>query len=146
MQGVGAAIISPATLSIITTTFAEGAERNKALGIWGAMGGSGAAAGVLFGGLLTKYLGWKWIFFVNVPVAALVLLLTPRFVPRAASRATGLRRRRRGHGHGGQRAARLRISRAPVEGWGTVEDDRPLVVAAVLLVAFVVIEGRAGTR
>ena len=67
VQGVGAAIISPATLSIITTTFEEGSERNKALGIWGAMGGSGAAAGVLFGGILTKYAGWEWIFFVNVP-------------------------------------------------------------------------------
>src|SRR3954453_6232957 len=61
VQGRGGAIISPATLSIITTTFEEGPERNKALGIWGAMGGSGAAAGVLFGGILTKYLGWEWI-------------------------------------------------------------------------------------
>ena len=68
VQGLGAAIISPATLSIIMTTFEEGAERNKALGIWGAMGGSGAAAGVLFGGIITNYLGWEWIFFVNVPV------------------------------------------------------------------------------
>ena len=67
VQGVGAAIVSPATLSIITTTFEEGSERNKALGIWGAIGGSGAAAGVLFGGILTKYAGWEWIFFVNVP-------------------------------------------------------------------------------
>jgi MFS family permease len=73
VQGVGAAIISPATLSIITTTFEEGSERNKALGIWGAMGGSGAAAGVLFGGILTKYAGWEWIFFVNVPVGVIVL-------------------------------------------------------------------------
>src|SRR5438067_8428062 len=80
VQGLGAAVISPATLSIITTTFDEGAERNKALGIWGAMGGSGAAAGVLFGGILTKYLGWEWIFFVNAPVGALVLVFTPRFV------------------------------------------------------------------
>src|SRR5581483_2716941 len=80
VQGVGAAIVSPATLSIITTTFEEGAERNKALGIWGAMGGSGAAAGVLFGGILTKYAGWEWIFFVNVPVGALVLALAPRVV------------------------------------------------------------------
>jgi MFS family permease len=71
-QGLGAAIISPAALSIVTTSFAEGPERNKALGIWGALGGSGAAAGVLFGGVLTKYLGWEWIFFVNVPVGALV--------------------------------------------------------------------------
>src|SRR5881296_3644014 len=76
VQGLGAAIISPAALSIVTTTFTEGAERNKALGIWGALGGSGAAAGVLLGGVLTKYLGWEWIFFVNVPVGALVLALT----------------------------------------------------------------------
>src|SRR5206468_2826224 len=67
LQGLGAAIISPAALSIITTTFEEGPERNKALGIWGAIGGSGAAVGVLAGGVLTKYLGWEWIFFVNVP-------------------------------------------------------------------------------
>jgi len=62
------------------TTFEEGPERNKALGIWGAIGGSGAAVGVLAGGLLTKYLGWEWIFFVNVPVGVLVFLLTPRYV------------------------------------------------------------------
>ena len=88
VQGLGAAIISPATLSIVTTTFEEGAERNKALGIWGAMGGSGAAAGVLFGGILTKYAGWEWIFFVNVPVGVLVLLLTRRSCARAASRVS----------------------------------------------------------
>src|SRR5213082_817304 len=89
LQGIGAAIISPAALSIVTTTFEEGAERNKALGIWGALGGSGAAAGVLFGGILTKYLGWQWIFYVNVPVGALVLALTPRIV--RESRAPGER-------------------------------------------------------
>src|SRR5207253_6979587 len=76
VQGLGAAIISPAALSIVSTTFTEGAERNKALGIWGALGGSGAAVGVLLGGVLTKYLGWEWIFFVNVPVGALVLAVT----------------------------------------------------------------------
>ena len=81
VQGVGAAIISPAALSIVTTTFEEGPERNKALGIWGALGGSGAAAGVLIGGILTEYLGWEWIFFVNVPVGALVLALALPFVP-----------------------------------------------------------------
>ena len=62
------------------TTFEEGAERNKALGIWGALGGGGAAVGVLAGGVLTKYLGWEWIFYVNVPVGAIALALTPRFV------------------------------------------------------------------
>ena len=76
VQGLGAAILSPAALSIITTTFEEGAERNKALGIWGAMGGTGAAVGVLMGGVLTKWLGWEWIFFVNIPVGIAVLLLT----------------------------------------------------------------------
>jgi MFS family permease len=86
VQGLGAAVVSPATLAIITTTFEEGAERNKALGIWGAMGGGGSAAGVLFGGILTKYLGWEWIFFVNVPVGALVLALTRPIVARSPSR------------------------------------------------------------
>src|SRR5438034_2916468 len=80
VQGLGAAIISPAALSIITTTFEEGAERNKALGIWGAIGGAGAAVGVLAGGVLTKYLGWEWIFFVNVPVGVFAFLIAPRFV------------------------------------------------------------------
>src|SRR5579863_1592139 len=85
VQGLGAAIISPAALSIIMTTFEEGAERNKALGIWGAMGGSGSAVGVLAGGLLTKYLGWEWIFFVNVPVGVLAFVLTPRLVRESRS-------------------------------------------------------------
>src|SRR6266498_4751704 len=77
LQGLGAALLSPAALSILTTTFAEGRERNLALGIWGAVSGSGAAAGVLLGGLLTSAFGWSWIFFVNVPVGAVVLALTP---------------------------------------------------------------------
>src|SRR5213082_1982804 len=89
VQGIGAAIISPAALSIVTTTFSEGAERNKALGVWGALGGSGAAVGVLLGGILTKYLGWEWIFFVNVPVGALVLGVTRPIVHE--SRIPGLR-------------------------------------------------------
>ena len=80
VQGLGAALISPAVLAIISTTFEEGAERNKALGVSGAVAGSGAAFGVLLGGVLTKFLGWEWIFFVNVPVGAIVLLLTTRFV------------------------------------------------------------------
>src|SRR5436309_12680420 len=79
-QGLGAAIISPAALSILSTTFAEGRERNLALGVWGAVGGFGAAAGVLLGGVLTETLSWSWIFFVNVPVGALGFLLTPRLL------------------------------------------------------------------
>src|SRR5689334_6649420 len=68
VQGLGAAIVSPAALSIITTTFAEGAERNRALGVWGAVAGAGGAAGVLLGGILTSGLSWRWVLFVNVPI------------------------------------------------------------------------------
>jgi EmrB/QacA subfamily drug resistance transporter len=76
-QGLGAAIISPAALSILSTTFAEGRERNIALGVWGAVGGFGAAAGVLLGGVLTDALSWEWIFFVNIPVGVAAFVLTP---------------------------------------------------------------------
>src|SRR5579862_5750160 len=77
LQGLGAALLAPAALSILTTSFREGRERNLALGIWGAVSGSGAAAGVLLGGALTSAFSWSWIFFVNVPVGALVLGLSP---------------------------------------------------------------------
>src|SRR2546425_914725 len=79
-QGLGAAVISPAALSIVSTTFTEGRERNIALGVWGAVGGFGAAAGVLLGGVLTETLSWSWIFFVNVPVGAVAFLLAPRLL------------------------------------------------------------------
>src|SRR3954447_21736210 len=68
LQGLGAALLSPAALAILTTTFSEGAERNKALGVWGAVAGSGGAVGVLLGGVLTDTLGWEWVLFVNVPI------------------------------------------------------------------------------
>ena len=77
LQGLGAAIITPAALSILSTTFAEGRERNIALGVWGAVGGFGAAAGVLMGGILTDALSWEWIFFVNVPVGVLAMAFAP---------------------------------------------------------------------
>src|ERR671922_2460504 len=79
-QGLGAAIISPSALSIVTTTFRDGAERNKALGAWGAVAGAAGAAGVLLGGLLTEGLGWEWVLWVNVPVAAVALALTPGLI------------------------------------------------------------------
>src|SRR5881394_459728 len=79
LQGLGGALLAPATLSILMTTFAEGAERNRALGIWGAASGSGAAAGVLLGGFLTSYLSWPWVFFINVPVGLAILALSPRY-------------------------------------------------------------------
>src|SRR5437762_6139583 len=80
LQGLGAAIISPAALSMVSTTFREGRERNIALGVWGAVGGFGAAAGVLLGGVFTELLSWSWIFFVNVPVGAVGFLLAPRLL------------------------------------------------------------------
>src|ERR1700693_445513 len=79
-QGLGAAIVSPAALSIITTTFAEGAERNRALGIWGAVAGAGGAAGVLLGGILTSGLSWRWVLFVNVPIGISAAALAPRLL------------------------------------------------------------------
>src|SRR5262245_1081674 len=87
-QGLGAAVISPAALSIVTTTFSDGAERNKALGVWGAVAGSGGAAGVLLGGILTDGLGWQWVLWVNVPVATIAALLTPRFIAESRSAST----------------------------------------------------------
>jgi EmrB/QacA subfamily drug resistance transporter len=144
VQGFGAAIVSPATLSIITTTFEEGPERNKALGIWGAMGGSGAAAGVLFGGILVKYLGWEWIFFVNVPVGALVLALTPGIV--RESRAPDVGRNFDVIGAssvtGGLALLVYAISKAPVDGWGDATTIVLLIAAAVLIVFFVLWEMR----
>ena len=144
VQGVGAAIVSPAVLSIIMTTFAEGAERNKALGIWGAIGGSGAAAGVLFGGVLTKYAGWEWIFFVNVPVGALVLARTRAVV--RESRIPGLR----GFDAGGAVTITSSLSllvyatsKAPEVGWASGRTIGLLAASAALFVAFLVIETRS---
>ena len=86
VQGLGAAIVSPAALSIITVTFAEGAERNRALGIWGAVAGAGGAAGVLLGGILTSGLSWRWVLFVNVPIGLIAALLAPRTLRREPRR------------------------------------------------------------
>jgi EmrB/QacA subfamily drug resistance transporter len=144
VQGVGGAIVSASALSIVSTTFTEGAERNKALGIWGALGGSGAAVGVLLGGILTKYLGWEWIFFVNVPVGALVLAVTRTVVhesrieteersfdPLGAVTVTG-----------GLALLVYTLSRAPFVGWGSARTILLLIASAALLVAFLVNEDR----
>jgi len=144
VQGLGAAIITPSALSIVMTTFEEGAERNKALGIWGALGGGGAAVGVLAGGVLTKYLGWEWIFFVNVPVGALALSLTPRFV--RESRAE----REKSQDWGGAIAVTsglallvYGVSEAPNHGWTSAWTLSRIAAAVVLLIAFLVVESRA---
>ena len=144
LQGLGAAIISPAALSIITTMFDEGPERNKALGIWGAIGGSGAAVGVLAGGLLTKYLGWEWIFFVNVPVGALALALAPRFVRESKSdRETTQDIGGAITVTGGLALLVYAVSNAPSHGWSSSWTITRLAVAVALLIAFLVIESRA---
>jgi MFS family permease len=80
VQGLGAAMLAPAALSLVTATFAEGTERNKALSIWGAVAGSGAAAGVLLGGVLTSALGWRSVLFVNVPIGIVAILIAPRLL------------------------------------------------------------------
>ncbi|MGA7396209.1 MAG: MFS transporter [Solirubrobacterales bacterium] len=85
VQGLGAALLSPAALAIVTATFAEGKERNSALGVWGAVAGAGGAVGVLLGGILTQYLSWRWVFLVNVPVVLLVLPLVLRVIPESRS-------------------------------------------------------------
>jgi EmrB/QacA subfamily drug resistance transporter len=145
VQGIGAAIISPAALSIVTTTFREGAERNKALGIWGALGGSGAAAGVLFGGIITKYLGWQWIFYVNVPVGAIVFGLALPFVPE--SRADLGHRRFDAAGAitvtGGLALLVYAISKAPDVGWGSARTILLLIASIAILAVFVLIELRS---
>src|SRR5207249_8988304 len=81
LQGLGGALVSPAALSIITTTFAEGRDRTRALGVWSAIAAGGAAVGLLMGGILTDLLSWEWNFFVNVPIGAAALALALRFVP-----------------------------------------------------------------
>jgi EmrB/QacA subfamily drug resistance transporter len=144
VQGLGGAIISPAALSIVMTSFEEGADRNKALGVWGALGGSGAAVGVLAGGVLTEYLSWRWIFFVNVPIGALVFALTPRIVPE--SRREGVERHYDALGavlvSSGLALLVYAISEAPNKGWGSARTILLLIGAGVLLVAFLVNERR----
>src|SRR4051794_8771279 len=141
VQGLGAAIISPAALSIVTTTFAEGAERNKAMGVWGAVAGAGGAAGVLLGGILTDTLGWEWVLFVNVPIGLAAAALTPGLI--AESRAP----ERTGFDVAGALSvpAGLALLISTVvgttdHGWGSARTLVGFAVAAALLVGFVVRE------
>src|SRR6266851_7922222 len=145
VQGLGAAIVLPAALSIVMNIFPEGAERNKALGVWGAIGAAGATVGLIAGGLLTRYAGWQYIFFLNVPIGAAALLLAPRIVPE--SRLAGARRRFDPLGAitvtGGLLLLVYAISKAPQAGWGSARTVTLLAVSAVLLLAFLVVEARA---
>ncbi|KUN73155.1 hypothetical protein AQJ46_08010 [Streptomyces canus] len=145
IQGLGAAAVLPAALSIVMNMFPEGTERNKALGIWGAVGASGATFGVLAGGALTRYGGWPYIFYLNVAVGGAALLLTRRVVPE--SRLTAARRRYDLLGAitvtGALVLAVYAISQAPAVGWTAARTLAELTAAAALLAAFVVIEARA---
>ena len=144
LQGVGAALLSPAALSIITTTF-HGRERHRALGIWAALGGAGAAVGVLLGGVLASGAGWPWVFFVNVPVGALVAAAVPAAVA-ASSRASA-----RGVDVPGALAVTAAaglliygLVRAGDSGWGAAGTLRPLGLGVLLLGGFVVVERTVG--
>jgi EmrB/QacA subfamily drug resistance transporter len=145
LQGLGAALLSPAALSILTTTFQEGRERNLALGIWGAASGSGGAAGVLLGGALTSAFSWSWIFFINVPAGAIVLALTPWLL--RESRADLDHRHFDAAGAasitGGLMLLVYAMTRATQHGWATTETIGLLAASAALVVAFVVIEARS---
>jgi MFS family permease len=146
VQGVGAAIMTPTALSIISTTFPEGPERNKALGIWGALGGIGATAAWLIGGPLIDGAGWRWIFFINIPFGLAALALSPRLL--RESRATVTRRSYDPAGALTVTSALVLLVYAVVEapnvGWGDVRTILLFTASAVLLAAFAVIESRHG--
>ena len=144
VQGLGSAMVLPAALSIVMNIFPEGAERNKALGLWGAIGASGATVGVLAGGVLTRYAGWPYIFYLNVAVGAVTLLLTRRVVPESKLRDTSRRYDLLGAVTvtGALVLLVYAISQAPTVGWAAARTLAMLAAAAVLLVAFVVIEAR----
>ncbi len=144
VQGLGAAIMLPAALSIVMNMFEEGAERNKALGIWGALGATGATIGLITGGLLTRYAGWQYIFYLNVPIGAATLALVPRIVP--DSRLATMRRRFDAlgaiTGTGGLVLLVDAVAQAPQYGWGASRTVGVLAASAALLAAFLVIESR----
>ncbi len=144
IQGLGAAIVSPAALSIITTTFAEGEERNRALGIWGAVAGAGGAAGVLLGGILTSGLSWRWVLFVNVPIGLAAAFAAPRTLTESRAQEGG-----RAFDIPGAVAVTAGLALlvyavvdAVNSGWGSSTTLLRLAGAAALLIAFVVIELR----
>jgi EmrB/QacA subfamily drug resistance transporter len=144
VQGAGAAIMTPTALSIISTTFSEGSERNKALGIWGALGGIGAPTAWLIGGPLVDGPGWRWIFFINVPVGLAALALSPALLRESRAALT-----RRSYDPAGALTITgalvllvYAVVEAPGAGWGDVRTILPLAGSAVLLAAFGLIESR----
>ncbi len=144
LQGVGGAVISPASLAIIATSFSEPGERARALGIWGAMGGVGASLGALLGGVLTQGLGWPAIFVVNVPIGLLVLLVGPALIPEGRSELDHKHFDVLGAGlvTGALTALVYGIVRTDTLGWGSPGVLAPLLAGVVLLGLFVLVEGR----
>lgn len=143
IQGLGGAILSPATLTIITTTFKDGLSRTKALGIWSSVGGAGGATGAIFGGLLTGYLNWRWVFFVNLPIGALALVMTV-IVLSEERRLEGGRLDIAGAvtATGGLALLVYTIVSTDTHPWGSARTILLLAAAAVILTVFVVIQAR----
>ncbi len=144
VQGLGGAVIAPASLSILTTTFPEGPARNRALGLWGAMGAAGGSAGVLLGGVLTDLLSWRWILFINVPIGLLAAAAALYFIGEGR-----VERRRREFDLSGAVSATVGLSvlvlgivRTDVTGWGSASTLALIAAGALLLVLFVAVEGR----
>src|SRR6201993_3725086 len=144
VQGAGAALMLPATLSILTTSFHEGRDRNTALGAWGAIAGPASAVGVFLGGLLTEDVGWRWVLWVNLPVCAVLLVATFRIVSgdRPAGRVKNFDALGAVLVTGGMLLLIYTLVKAPSVGWGTVRTVAGLVAAALLLLAFVANERR----
>jgi EmrB/QacA subfamily drug resistance transporter len=143
-QGLGAALMIPAALSIVMNMFNEGAERNKALGIWGGLGAAGGTVGLIAGGAITRYLGWQYIFYLNVPIGTAALALAPRIVPDSRR---ALPRRRFDlagaiTGTGGLVLLVDALSQAPQYGWGATRTIVVLAASVAALVTFLVIESR----
>jgi EmrB/QacA subfamily drug resistance transporter len=148
LQGLGGAVVAPATLSILTRTFTEGIERNRALAAWGAMGAAGGAAGALIGGILTDALGWQWILFINVPIGLVAVLAARRFIAESAPAA--------GERHydalgalavtTGLIVLTFGIVRTDQYGWSSWQTLGPMAAGLALLAAFLVIEGRFSPR
>ena len=143
LQGVGGAIASPTALSLVAINFAEGPERNRAMGVYSAMSGAGGAIGLLLGGILTSYVSWRWIFFVNVPIGAFALFLAPRVLLESTSTSGRLDTPGAVSATAGMLSLVYGLTNAATHSWGAALTVGPLVVAGALLALFLVIETRA---
>ncbi|MFC9330334.1 MFS transporter [Kitasatospora sp. NPDC057015] len=143
VQGLGGALLFPATLSLIMTSFAEGPARNKAMGAWGAAGGAGLSAGALLGGVFTQYVGWEWVFFINIPLAAIALIAAPKLLAPDAPRTNS-----QGSfdipgavlATAGSSLLVFGLVSGPEAGWASLRGAGALVLGVVLLLAFLLVE------